>query len=320
MTDNQRQELESGSVAREVSSPAAKSSTQEKPNALERLLHKQVRKFSGLLPGVMGSDDPEVVHDVRVSTRRMQQCLATLLPKPRSNKVRRLRRTVRRVRGLLGEWRNCDVGLELITKERRRTRSPVKREAWEAVRGFLTQRRGRQVVGARRKLLKLDLAGFVANLCELLDQPAGQEDTEALGARLRASIESAQVQLDSTLSQARDSRDPIHIHALRISTKRLRYRMELAHHLGDDRARPVIDWLKGLQEALGKWHDRQVFRQIVAEALARPDFLLHEPCTARVLLVELEKDQVRQGQIVDNIFRLAIEDRVRYPVEDSVPQ
>jgi CHAD domain len=74
--------------------------------ALARLLRKRVKKFVALAPEVRADANPKTVHDVRVWSRRLQQAVSAFFPKPRSGKVRRLRRTPRRIRRVLGEWRN----------------------------------------------------------------------------------------------------------------------------------------------------------------------------------------------------------------------
>jgi len=312
---NHRQKLESGHVIGEITPQAtSKAPTREQPNPVARLLRGQVREFLALLPVLMSDGDPETVHDMRVATRRIQQGLATLFPKPQPNKVQRLRRTMRRVRRLLGEWRNCDVVVEIVAQEQRRTRSPIKRGAWETVRRCLVDRRSEQALRARRKLFKRDLGDAFGSLYALLDDAVGQESIDASLARLRPGIASAWTQFESTLAKARESYDPTHLHSLRVATKRLRYRLELAHNLGDDRMKPIVGWSKKLQEVLGKWHDRQVLRQMVAQALARPDFMLRDPVMVRALLTELEKDRVRQRKTADEILSVAVE----HPVHDDL--
>ena len=82
---------------------------------------------------------------------------------------------------------------------------------------------------------------------------------------------------------------------MRIATKVLRYRTELLYDVGARHFKGQLKWLADLQDALGVWHDRQVLHRAVAEALARPEILLNEMQSARILLAELEKDRSRQG-------------------------
>lgn len=273
--------------------------------AMPQLVRKRLEKFVSLVATVMAGDDPETVHDARVWSRRLQQSLTALSPKPMPGKARRQRRTLRRVRRALGEWRDCDVVVQLVTRERRRTRSRAKRHAWELVLEYVREKRIRQVLRARQKLLKHDRADFAGRVHKLLDRRAGDEGAQPLAASLRASVENAWVQRQSALAHAEESREAGDIHMFRIAIKRLRYRVELVHDLGDRNTQPLLDWLKELQEALGIWHDHQTLHQAIAEALARPDFLLRKADTARTLLAELEKGRSRQSARVDEIFRLA---------------
>ena len=119
--------------------------------ALTRLLRKRVKRFVALAPEVRADANPKTVHDVRVWSRRLQQAISAFFPKPRSGKVRRLRRTPRRIRRVLGEWRNCDVLLEIVARQQRRTRSEAKRRAWGFVRDYLLQKRSKEVARGGEK-------------------------------------------------------------------------------------------------------------------------------------------------------------------------
>jgi CHAD domain-containing protein len=274
--------------------------------ALTRLLRKRVKKFVALAPEVSADSSPKTVHDVRVWSRRLQQAVSTLFPKPRSGKVRRLRRTPRRIRRALGEWRNCDVLLEMVAKQQRHTRSESKRRAWALVRDYLMQKRSKEVVRAGKKLLREDLGNYAARAQRLLAQ-SPEEGAEILLKRLRDSVEGAWTEWQSALTRAQETRAVADLHAFRIATKVLRYRTELLYDLGYRDVKVQLKWLADLQEVLGVWHDRQVLHQAVAEALGRAEFLLHELQAARVLLAELEAARGRDARDIENIFRLALE-------------
>jgi CHAD domain-containing protein len=273
---------------------------------LARLLRKRVKKFVVLVPEVLASANSKTVHDARVWSRRLQQAVSAFFPKPRSGKVRRLRRTPRRIRRALGEWRNCDVLLEIVARQQRRTRSEGKRRAWAFVRDYLLQKRSRQVARAGKKLMRQDLENYAALVHRLLGQPP-DENPEILMRRLCASVQGAWTKWQSALARAQETRAVDDLHVLRIATKDLRYRTELLYDVGDRQLKVQLKWLADLQEALGVWHDRQVFHQAVAKAVARPEILLNELQTARLLLAELETDRGRQSQDIDKIFHLAVE-------------
>lgn len=274
--------------------------------ALARLLRKRVKKFVALTPELRADANPKTVHDVRVWSRRLQQAVSAFFPKPRSGKVRRLRRTPRRIRRMLGEWRNCDVLLEMVARQQRRTRSEAKRRGWGFVSDYLLQKRSKEVARVEKKLLRRDLGNYAALAQKLIRRPP-DESPEILMQRLCDSVQEAWTQWQSALSRAQDTRAVNDLHAFRIATKDLRYRTELLYDVGHRQLKAQLRWLADLQDAIGVWHDRQVLDQAVAEAVARPKILLNELPTARILLAELETDRSRQAQDVEKIFRLAIE-------------
>jgi CHAD domain-containing protein len=284
--------------------------------ALTRLLRKRLKKFVALAPEVRADAAPKAVHDVRVWSRRLQQAVGALFPKPRAGKVRRLRRTPRRIRRALGEWRNCDVLLEMVAQQERRTRSEAKRQAWAFVRDYLRQKRGKEVARAEKKLRRQDLGDFAALAQRLLGQPT-EEPPEVLMARLRDSAQRAWTKWQTALSRAQETQAVDDLHGFRIATKDLRYRTELLYDVGERQLKARLKWLADLQEALGVWHDRQVLHQAVAEAVGRTEILLKQLPTARILLAELEADQSRQSRDVEKIFRLAMEHAENRQMESS---
>lgn len=269
------------------------------------VLRERLERFFSLAPQVLVTEDPETIHDVRVWSRRSKEGLDACFPKPRPKSVRALRRTLRRVRRTLGDWRNCDVGLELAV--RKQDQPETLGQAWGFVLDYLRENRANQVDRARRKLVKYDLAELAIKVKRLLSRLPDDDAADALLVRVQASLDSIQVEWRAMLLQAQKTREVSDIHAFRVATKRLRYRAELLRDLGDDDERPLIDGLKKLQEGLGRWHDRQVLHRMMAQSLARPDFLLREPEAARLLLAEMEKDRYTQAHAVDEIFRLAPE-------------
>jgi CHAD domain-containing protein len=280
--------------------------------ALARLLRKRVKKFVALAPEIRADANPKTVHDVRVWSRRLQQALGAFFPKPRSGKVRRLRRTPRRIRRALGEWRNCDVLLEIVERRQRRTRSDAKLRAWGFVRDYLLQKRAKEVTRAGKKLRRQELADYAALAQKLLVRPA-EESPELLMQRLCDGVEGAWTEWQSALTRAQETGALGDLHAFRIATKNLRYRTELLRDVGHKHLKAQLKWLANLQDAIGVWHDRQVLYQAVAKAVARTETLLHERPTVRILLAELEKDCKRERAEVEKIFRLAIEHPKRLP-------
>ena len=282
--------------------------------ALTRLLRKRLKKFVALAPEVRSDAVPKTIHDVRVWSRRLQQAIAALFPKPRSGKVRRLRRAPRRIRRALGEWRNCDVLIEIVAKQHRRTRSEAKRQAWKVVGDYLLQKRSKEVARAEKKVLREDLGDYAARAERVL-RLAADESPEILARRLGESAQEAWIAWQSGLARAQETGATADLHAFRIATKVLRYRTELLYDAGAKQWKAQLRSLAILQDAIGVWHDRQVLHRAVAEALGRAEVLLNEMQAVRILLAELQKDRSRQADEVEKIFSLAMAHAANHPMK-----
>jgi CHAD domain-containing protein len=250
------------------------------------------------VPDVLNSDDPKAVHRARVATRRMEENIAALFPKPYPKKIRKLRRALKRVRRYLGDWRNCDVVLTLMEKRRRRARSGAKQSAWKLAERYVQEQRGSEINRARRKVAAVDLSEISSPLNKLIERQ------QLANPPINADVEAVRDQWRSALAAAEKSRDSRDLHAFRIATKKLRYRLELRRELGFDSSE-LLAALKRLQRALGNWNDRVVLDQMIAEAIGRPKILLREFNAARTLLTELEKDGRQRNIAMEEIFRAA---------------
>lgn len=250
-------------------------------------LRRRVAGLVGLVPALLVGEDPEVVHDVRVATRRIQQSLRLLAPKPRPPRLRAANRTLRRLRRMLGPWRDDDVVLETVRRRIRRSRSRLRRDAWTFVENTLTERRSRDVARARKRILKLDFPGTASTLARLGSGPGAPLPD------LRAEARSAYGEWQAALAVARETHETPDVHAFRIAAKRLRYRIELAITCGERSLRPALEDLRALQKRLGEWHDDQILQRLAAEAIAHPDVLLSHPDVAATILRDLARDRER---------------------------
>jgi CHAD domain-containing protein len=104
------------------------------------------------------------------------------------------------------------------------------------------------------------------------------------------------------LSCACNGWEPANIHAFRIRTKQLRYRIELARDLGESDAHAALAFLKSLQDELGCWHDHAELFRLTAEALANPEFLLKHARLVAVLLRKSDREQTVQGERIRRLL------------------
>ena len=282
------------------------------------LSQKRLEKFASLFPRVLISDNPEMIHDVRVWSRRLQQIIRILFPKPASKKSRKLVRALRSVRRTLGDCRNLDVIKELIQEKIAASHNPVVRDAWDQLKVHVQEKHRRELIRARGKLSQYNIVDLVNRAKTLL---GSAEASEHLQVTLTGSVARALGEWTEAVSATEQSQAPEQIHALRIAGKRLRYRVEILAELGDSSAKARIKTLKALQDQLGRWHDYHVLMQLTAKFLSRSDFLVAHPGLSRALLVEMERERRRNDAAVRDILKSAAKIRDAWvDTESKLPQ
>src|SRR6185436_12050507 len=145
---------------------------------LSSLAKKRLVRFVTLYPKALVSDDVEVVHNLRVASRRLQQVLQLILPEAKSSGRKKLLRRLRKVRRAFGPCRNLDVNLNLVRGRIETTRAASARQAWEAVRVWLEEKRSAALEAARVELRQHELVGLIERLELLLEN--AQDEPEAL--------------------------------------------------------------------------------------------------------------------------------------------
>jgi CHAD domain-containing protein len=276
----------------------------------EELVQERLRKFMKLLPEVLNSEHPEAVHDLRVWSRRLQQVLATILPRETENRASVIR-ALRRARRSLSDWRDSDVLMALLDRRIRRLHNLDELRAWQVVHAYLAHKREKEIRQARRKLAKRELFILPRVTEDLLKQQ--QSDTlsndDAATAdfilTVSESIKAAYADWQAALSRAAESESQADIHNFRIKTKRLRYRIELAQDLGHEELRLQLMWQKRLQDSLGQWHDQAELARIATAAIASANFLLSEPRSASLLLKRLARERSRAVLKVKSLLAAA---------------
>ncbi|GEM_PF-3014343 len=267
-------------------------------STLNQLMHKRLRKFVAQLPKVLSEEHAEAVHDLRVASRRLQQVIAALFPKQRSPQAQEAVRTLKRARRAVAKWRDCDVLLELVDRKLKRLRNDEERLAWQFVRDYLREKRLKAIARARDRLASRRLLMLAQAVKELEHQALETSRDGAQGRSLHPTmVDGVRRAWDSwreALALAAKNADPESLHAFRIQTKRLRYRLELALEAGTANASSALAWLRHLQDSLGRLHDRDELARIASKALAQPDFLLNHPRAASQILRKLAQQKVAQ--------------------------
>src|SRR5208337_1018095 len=117
---------------------------------------------------------------------------------------------------------------------------------------------------------------------------------------LASSVSAAYAQWQEARSRARSNFTPSQIHAFRIQTKRLRYRIELLRDIGSATAPAALVSLKTLQDELGHWHDNLELGTITARALSNPQVLVQYPRSAAAMLRRIDSDSGRPSSEFNN--------------------
>ena len=287
---------------------------EESSQKVRELALKQLNRFMSYEAKVLRGDDADAIHDMRVASRRLQQMLDLLYPKPRPQEFRRLRRQIRRCRQALGDVRNCDVLLEIVGRPLGRKRS-ARREAWTAVQHFLLMKRSETFVHTVRKIGKMNLTVFYVNLKDLLQRSKSDDHAEAHHARdsntrhssfaheLTSALESTWGRFEEQIAHSHRDPRPEIIHGARIATKRLRYLLEVFHAFEVSGSADALVCLRDMQKDLGDWHDLEVLEQMMIEMLARREFLRdHLPLAMQVEKLVLRNRESKQA-LEEKYFR-----------------
>ncbi len=254
---------------------------------VRRLAFKQLNRFMALEPKVLRGEEPDALHDMRVASRRLQQILDLIYPKPRPHAVRSLRKKIQRSRRCLSEVRNCDVLIAHVERDLASKRA-TRREARQALLQFLHERRADNFERALKKLGKINLAVFYVEMRRALSEEmsaaappshhphagVAEELTPALLCnRLGESLATVWQEFEAKQALSLDNPQPAVVHGARIATKRLRYLIEVVDAFAVPGSRENLTWLRSLQRLLGEWHDLEVLEQAMIAMVARPDFL-----------------------------------------------
>jgi CHAD domain-containing protein len=245
----------------------------------DRLWRKRLNALSAVWPDFVGGRI-DGLHKTRVASRRIREALPVVGATASPAKVKKLNRKMRELTRYLGPIRELDVELGLLEDESK-TEAVVSDRALELV---------RREVAARRQMLRHELAenAPVADLKKLLkklERIGNANGTEAKNERhgkkaarseeawrgvLAARLLRRAKTLGASLDQAGPLYVPERIHGVRISTKKLRYALEIAHEAGEARAGALVKVLKKRQARLGRLHDLQALLKHVREAEASP--------------------------------------------------
>lgn len=268
---------------------------------LIKLTHKRLERFVTFAAKFLVNDEPDTIHDLRVWSRRFQQTLRVIVPAktPASRKIIRI---LRRVRKALGPCRNIDVNLGLVRCRLEDSRSPALKDGWERFAAHLRRKREPLLAEARQDLARYDLMQFITRAQKLINHADFETDPRA---RLSAAATRSLAEWNDSYTITEKKRTIKRYHALRIATKRLRYRAEILSDSGVTSVAPMVKDLKEIQSALGDWHDQWVLLESVAAFVARPKFPARHADARNALRTRIEVEKKDNAEAIEKIVRRA---------------
>jgi CHAD domain-containing protein len=236
------------------------------------LLHERGDDFFRRRDKVLKTFDPEDIHDLRVSSRRLREGLELFFACYPAGLMEPLVKLSRKVTRLLGEIRNTDEAVCFFDALMAELNEPGQADLSRLKLSFLKNRKNelkRLKAGLRISASNTlrDRYRHAVNSPVLFSSPPTAVDLFAplasfaqnsLDARMAAVVQLAPKagQVDAIEAQ----------HLLRIAIKHFRYRMEILSFLFGARFQELHAPIKGYQEVLGKMHDLDVFAGIVRAA------------------------------------------------------
>ena len=267
-----------------------------------KVAQTRLKKCVAIAPRLLVDDDPNDIHDLRVSSRRLQQVVGLLFPKPRRGKSRKVLRSLRDMRRDWSVCRNHDVNLDLLREKLESVNTDGARDAWGHIREYISELRAQEFDGARKRLRRLDLLALIKKTQRLLEA-VEIENVQEL--KLIDALADTLAQWHEALTRAKSSKDPKHLHELRISGKRLRYLLEVLAELGDGAAESHVKSLKALQDELGRWHDWHILLQLVEKLKQKPELVRDHPEFQQILERYIDVETQKNTTMIDEILKQA---------------
>jgi CHAD domain-containing protein len=207
---------------------------------------------------------PDALHRTRVASRRMREVLPVLEPALPEARLRKTRRTTRRITRALGGVRELDVALGLL--DSLPATEAVDRIAIERLRARVQRDRQSMHALMLHRLEELKPEKLVKKLhtqtVEKDGTPAGPEWRSLLAARIRRRAD----RLRDAIRYAGAIYLTDRLHAVRVAVKKLRYAIELAGEARVAGAKATVRSLKKAQDTLGDLHDREVLISLIERA------------------------------------------------------
>lgn len=214
-------------------------------------------------------DDPDALHDFRVSLRRLRSLIRAYRPYLQGAAPQRVRRRLRRLIRATNAGRDAEVLLDWL-RVQHEALTARERVGWRWFAARIEAREhaaGEALTGVAARFGKVNqrLRRRLASYRMTVELGSDAPPADTFG---RATAEAARAlahDLAERLAQPPDPTDAATVHATRIIAKRLRYLLEpVASAVGAD---ATLERLRGLQDLLGELNDAHVASRELAQAV-----------------------------------------------------
>ena len=246
---------------------------------------KRVRELKSTFKEIVQRLDGEAVHDFRRATRQLQTIVDACGIRRPSRAVTKTLRRLRRSRHALSAWRDSDVLLAELRKARRKARTKGERQAWAEIAERIVKQRRLALKKFSRKHKSLKLKA-IANKAKALVKDRVQ--SEPLMDNLRRLLERSWNNWTGAIDDFVGTPAAAELHEVRIKTKTLRYAIELSQKFYPDRElETASEWLKGIQDRVGAWHDELMLGRVALETFSETP---RDPSAIKVIRDTKEKE------------------------------
>jgi CHAD domain-containing protein len=213
-------------------------------------------------------DDPETIHDLRVSIRRLIQCVRTFRQFQHRKRVKKVRQRLRLIMEAAGAVRNYDVALELMSSI-----GPVTAASTSRL------KRGRR---QRGKELRDLLKRAPKNLDFSRKTPRNGEWDDRLGiaANAKRVLPVLAQEFFDQGNRVIGNVPEVELHQFRLAAKRFRYTLELFAPVYGDELEESLALMRGLQDHLGAINDCFVTRGLL-KGVPQAEAALGQLCEKR---------------------------------------
>jgi CHAD domain-containing protein len=237
------------------------------------VLKRRLDEMCSLRVRALDFNDPEGVHDMRVSSRRLRSALRDFAPYFKKGKLSGSVDQIKTLADVLGEVRDDDVAIVELTKiqaeappdrgpEIQKLIASIELKRLKARRKLVTLVTSRKLNALRRTFSETLPAAIAAPKRKKAAQEVTYSQMAAKVVANRVSeLESLSTSLHNPLKTKR-------LHRMRISAKRLRYAVELFAPCFGERSVSISKQLATMQSSLGGLHDCDIWIEYFGNRLS----------------------------------------------------